>query len=241
VTTKTLNPIAERAVTAYGGIERWRSAETVTATFDCGGLLVRWKRRAANYKDIRVTATVGEPQVRMEHFDADGTIATVHGHDVRLERVDGSLIIERPHARQHFPWGRRFISWDQADFAYFIGYAIWNYLTFPALLLDGRIDWRPIENGLESRFPPELPTHNKVQQFYFDPATGLLEEYDYVAEVYGSWAKAAHMIEGHTVNEDGITYPNTRRVKPRKPPAKGRGSLSGPIMMYADIRDYQLS
>jgi hypothetical protein len=241
VTTSTLNEIALRAVTAYGGAERWRSAETVQATFDCGGLLVRWKRRGANYKDIRVTASVHEPRVRMERFDADGTVALLDGHDVRLERADGTTILQRPSARQNFPYGSRLLKWDQADFAYFIGYAIWNYLTFPALLIDERIDWRPLENGLESRFPPELPTHNKVQQFYFDPATGLLEEYDYVAEVYGGWAKAAHMIEGHTVNEDGITYANTRRVKPRKPPAKGRGALSGPIMMFADIRDYKLS
>jgi hypothetical protein len=151
------------------------------------------------------------------------------------------MIYERESARGYFPVrGRRLFAWDSADFAYFIGYAIWNYLTFPALLLDDRIDWRELgPHALESRFPPDLPTHNKVQQFYFDPATGRLHEYDYVAEVYGGWAKASHMIEDHAVNEEGLVYPSKRRVKPRKPP-NGPGALKGPIMMFADIRDYRV-
>ena len=240
MSTTTANATALRAVTAYGGVETWRAAEAVTATFDCGGLLVRWKRRGATYNAIHVRARVSGPQVRMESFDADGTVALLDGHHVRLERADGTTIVERENARERFPYGRQLLKWDAADFAYFIGYAIWNYLTFPALLLREDIDWRPLgEHGLESRFPRELPTHNQVQQFYFDADTGLLHEYDYVAEVYGAWAKAAHIVTEHAVNEDGLTYASKRRVTPRKPP-NGPGALRGPTMMWAAIRDYRL-
>jgi hypothetical protein len=231
---------ALRAVAAYGGTECWRAARTVTATVDCGGLLVRWKRGAARYRDIDVLCCVSEPYVRMAPMDDSGTVAVLTGGAVRLERPDGTTLVDRPRARDHFPYGRRLLSWDNADFAYFIGYALWNYLTFPALLLRDDIDWRVIgEHALEARFPPHLPTHAKVQQFHFDPATDLLREYDYVAEVFGGWAKAAHLVTAHGSNPTGLVYPSSRRVRPRRPP-NGPGALAGPDMMWADIRDYRV-
>ena len=239
--TRPARATALRAVEAYGGAERWGAAETVHATCDCGGLIVRWKRRVSGYHGIGVKASVREPRMRMAPFGAQRAVALLSGHDVRLERPDGTPIAARSRARDPFPYGgRRAFAWDELDFAYFIGYALWNYLVFPALLLREDIEWRAIRhNGLESRFPAYLPTHARVQQFYFDETTGLLAEYDYVAEVCGRWANAAHRVTEHGEAE-GVPWGAKRRVTPQVPKA-GPGALRGPLMMWADLRDYKLS
>ena len=48
---------------------------------------------------------------------------------------------------------------------------------------------------LEADFPPGLDTHSPAQVFYFDEG-GLLRRHDYVAEVVGGWARAAHCAPG---------------------------------------------
>ena len=59
-------------------------------------------------------------------------------------------------------------------------------------------NWTEIAtNTLEARFPPHIPTHSEYQRFHFDPATGLLAQYDYTAEAFGSLAKAAQLILEH--------------------------------------------
>ena len=167
-------------------------------------------------------------------------MATLDGHSITLARSDGTPIASRSQARERFPYGRSLLKWDELDFAYFIGYAMWNYLTFPALLLREDIEWRELaHNGLESRFPAYLPTHAAVQQFYFDERTGRLAQYDYIAAVFGRWAQAAHRVTAHA-EADGLTYPSKRRVTPQTPKA-GPTSLPGPLMMWADVRDYAVS
>ena len=37
----------------------------------------------------------------------------------------------------------------------------------------------------------------QVQRFRMDPATGLLVQHDYTAEVFGNWAKAANVVLVH--------------------------------------------
>ena len=123
--------------------------------------------------------------------------------------------------------------------AYFLGYAVWNYFTLPALLLRDDITWRELSGTiLEARFPPELPTHCAVQQFHFDPSTHLLHEYDYTADTFGGWAVAAHMITEHQTS-DGVTFTSKRRVKPRDP-VKKIGPLPFPLLIWADIHEHRL-
>ncbi len=49
-------------------------------------------------------------------------------------------------------------------------------------------------SGIRATFPAELPTHSRIQDFYFD-VQHRLRRLDYTAEVVGSWARAAHMCE----------------------------------------------
>ena len=168
-------------------------------------------------------------------------MATLDGHDVALSRSDGTPIASRPHARERFPYGRRLLRWDELDFAYFIGYAMWNYLTFPALLLREDIEWRAIRAQRPRVALPGVPADARARSSSSTSTstTGRLAEYDYVAAVFGRWAQAAHRVTAHA-EADGLTYPSKRRVTPQTPKA-GPTALRGPLMMWADVRDYTVS
>jgi hypothetical protein len=232
----TAGTLADRVVAAYGGAARWRAAGAVEATVSCGGLLFRWKR-GAGFRRLGVRAETGAPRARLQPIDRQGSAGVLDGHDVRIEGADGRVVASRPDARRYFPYGRRLFWWDRLDMVYFLGYAMWNYLTLPALVLRDDIAWREVaEDTLEARFPPHLPAHCDYHRFHFDRATSLLKRYDYTAEVFGNWAKAAHLILAHE-RSDGVPYTAVRRVKPRLPNGK---VAPLPLLIWADVHDFRV-
>lgn len=112
--------------------------------------------------------------------------------------------------------------WDRMQANYFVGYAIWNYLTTPYLFTfpsvrtfemepwidDGR-RWR----RLGVHFPATITTHSRRRVFYFDD-TGLLQRLHYRVEVAGGSA-AAHYV-GEYLEVDGLKFPTRRVVYPRR-------------------------
>jgi hypothetical protein len=227
---------ARRAIEAYGGEASWRSASAVEASFSAGGWAFRLKlQRPA--RSLRVRVELARPSARVWPIDRAGRAAVLDGRQVRIEEDSGQVLESRADPRRLFPYGRRLLWWDRLDQAYFSGYALWNYLALPALLLREDITWsEPAPSTLEARFPPELPTHCAVQRFHFDPATGLLRQHDYTAEVFGGWARAAHVVLEHTV-WDGVPVPSRRRVTPRRADGRPR---SGPVLVHIEIHGWKL-
>ncbi|MDT3395888.1 hypothetical protein RKE29_04380 [Streptomyces sp. B1866] len=230
--------LVSRTLEAFGGAERWRRAERVEVELSCGGPLFRWKRgRAGTRHGLRVTLEVARQHIRLHDWDGpfDGVL---EGHEVRLER-DGVVAERRADARAAFPGGRRAVRWDALDMTYFLGYALWNYFAFPALLLRDDMEWRAEgPHALLARFPGHLATHSPEQRFRLDPATGLVREHDYTAEVFGNWARACHLTDAYRT-ADGVPYAARRRVLPRQPgkPAP----MARPVLIWADIHDYALT
>jgi hypothetical protein len=208
---------------AHGGHAAWRAAREITASARSGGfaLASRFKPRA--FGSYRVTASVTEPRVAIAPYPGPGRRGVFSGDRVRIESDQGAVLAERREPRAAFGAFRRRILWDDLDALYFAGYALWNYLTTPLLLLHAGVRTMEIEPWEEGRqrwrrlrvlFPPEVPTHSAEQTFYFDEA-GLLRRLDYTAEVFGSWARAAHYCREHR-SFDGLVLPTRRRVLPRK-------------------------
>lgn len=210
-----LSQTAERAIEAYGGAERWHAAKEIETTATFTGLLFWWKTRRPR-AGAHVRCSVHRPWTRLDPIDRRGRIGILDGQDVRLETRTGEVIAERPAARSFFPGGRRYVHWDALDLTYFLGYAAWNYLTLPALLLREDIAWTEPEEGvLKATFPAELPTHSKDQRHVFDPTSGLLVRYDYVPEVATGdqevWV--ANLVRERGTNE-GVPYEARRTVHP---------------------------
>lgn len=230
-------PLAERVLEAYGGAERWQAAAAVQATVTAWGFAFIMKMRGG-IRDMHVECDLSRPRVVSWSDRNPGVQRIFDGTSVRIETSTGETVASRADPRRGFPYGRRLFYWDRLDEVYFSSYAIWNYVTFPALLMRGDIEWTaPSENTLEARFPPELPTHSPVQQFHIDPATNLLCQHDYTAEVFGNWATAANVVLTHG-DSDGIPYPSHRRVTPRKADGTPRRF---PLLVDIRISDWRLA
>jgi len=225
-----------KALEAYGGEALWRKARGVRATVSTSGLAFTLKGQRP-FVGVTAECETREPLTRLTPIDRSGNTGVLTGGDVFLENPAGDVLARRSNARTYFPYGRRLFWWDSMDQTYFAGYALWNYLVFPALLLREDIRWEePGPNRLIANFPGHIPTHSPVQEFLFDPATGFLRQHNYTAEVMGGWAKAANVVLGHG-KWNGIPYPSHRRVTPRK---KDGSPAGGPILIDLVIHEWNV-
>lgn len=233
-----LSETAEKAITAYGGKELWKSAERIEAEVSVSGLafILKWR---PFFRRAKIVQSVHRPASRLLPIGRRPGMAGVLDHgDVRLEDEDGRRIAERRGARDYFTVGRRLLWWDDLDMAYFANYAFWNYFTLPALLMNESIAWRePAPGRLEAVFPDSLPTHSREQEFIFDMVSGRLIRHDYTADIISPLAKAANVVKAHANNEAGVLFPSERLVTPRK--FDGTPSAF-PILIQIHVHEYRL-
>lgn len=90
--------------------------------------------------------------------------------------------------RQRFRGLRKLRIFSMADAAYFFGYALSDYFSFPFSLPNYRvIASRSLNDGGDRvvlQFPSGADTHSRIQAFQFD-STGLLMRHDYRADILG--------------------------------------------------------
>lgn len=216
--------LLDEVLEAHGGAQRWRAARTISARVRTGGLLVRTRMPGNRFADYRLTVDVDEPRAVLDPFPRAGERGVFERGAVRIESVAGEVLASRADPRSAFsgPSGlRRTLRWDALDSTYFAGYAMWNYLTTPLLLTREGVELREGEDWseggerwrrLEVSFDHGIDTHSPRQTMYFD-ARRVLRRHDYVAEVVGRWARAAHYCDEH-VQAGGLVFPTRRRVRP---------------------------
>lgn len=228
-----LRPILE----AHGGVDYWRSLSAIDVEFSAWGFLFTAKH-VAPQQHTRLTVNTRIPEAVLHDYPAVGQHAVVHAGRVDICDTAGSVLDSRVNPREAFRSGRA-LRWNAIDFAYFCGYAMWNYLTLPFLLLTAGVAVETSAKTAPSggtrlivRYPPGVPTHSPTQELTFD-AGGRLLRHDYTAEVVGAWAKAAHLCRDYR-QFGGLWLPTTRRVYPRGP--FGR-PLPAPTLVAIDIHD----
>jgi hypothetical protein len=199
---------------------------------------------AATRAGAEVRFSTDTPQAIFEGFPRPGRRGYFEHWSVRIESEAGNETLSRVNARSAFSTLRHKLSCDTLDALYFIGYALWNYVSTPFMLTRPGFDLRegePWREGGETwrrlhvTFPPDIPTHSPEQTFYFD-ASGLLRRLDYTAEVFSSWARASNYCFDYR-EMSGIMVPTRRRVTLRGP--YGR-PLPGPAMVWIEILDFEL-
>lgn len=232
----------EKIIAAHGGRERWSKIDCLEADLSACGFLFTAKKRQV-LRNVRVRASSRIPFLQFCDFPDAGKTGELLGEDeVRIISADGSVVETRFHPRDAFQRFRRKLWWDDLDFIYFGGYAIWNYLVTPFLFMHEGFSFEytgevQLTEGAFSRlhaiFPAILPAHCRTQTFYFDES-GLLFRFDYTADVVGGWAHAAHFCSGYR-DFSGLKVPTRRRVRPL---LFGR-VLSMPTLVALDIHDVQ--
>lgn len=171
----------------------------------------------------QVRISTREPQVWFDDYPGPGLSGEFQGDvAVRIRDGTGAILAQRAEPRAAFRGLRRQLWWDDLDFLYFAGYAIWNYLTAPFLYAHPgcAIDAMAPQGAagtawrcLRVRFPPDVPTHC-VEQIVHVDEQGRLMRLDYTAEVVGPWARAANVCDDHRWF-GGLLFPTRRRVTPR--------------------------
>jgi hypothetical protein len=236
--------LVDEVLEAHGGAARWAAAQRVRARARSGGFLLRSRVPGSRFADYRLTVDLDERRTVLDPFPEPGVRGVFDRGAVRLEREDGEVMASRADPRPAFLGRaglRRNLRWDPLDATYFAGYAMWNYLSFPSLLLHPGVEVREVSSWcaqgeelrrLEVHFPEGLDTHSPHQTFYID-ARGLLRRHDYVASVVGRWARAAHMCADH-VKADGLTFPTRRWVRPIGPRNR---PLPFPTLVWIRITD----
>ena len=241
--------LLQRALDAHGGLERWGAAQQVRVRLRSGGRMfdVRLQGRTisgATRAGAEVRFGTDAPQAVFEGFPRPGHRGYFERGSVRIQSDAGDRSLHRADARQAFSKLRHKLSWDTLDALYFIGYALWNYVSTPFMMTRPGFDLRegePWREGGETwrrlhvAFPPDIPTHSREQTFYFD-ASGLLRRLDYTAKVFSSWARACNYCFDYR-EMSGIMVPTRRRVTLRGP---GGRPLPGPIMVWIEIDDFEL-
>lgn len=237
-------PFLDEVFEAHGGRELWTRATRVEARVSTGGLAFLAHFRGDPLANADVQIHLDEQRVRLDPYPHQGCV----GHfDCRSDRVEIEDLAsgnrrQRSSPRPPFFGLRRRIWWDDLDALYFCGYALWNYLSFPRLLL--RLDLRELEpwreggeprRRLAARFPEDLSTHCREQVFHFDERH-LLRRHDYTAEVIGGWAHAGHYCDDHRDFGAGI-FPTRRSVYPRK---RDDTTRPFPRLVWIQVHEAQL-
>ena len=215
--------LLDLVIERHGGLDRLRSVNQIIMKAKTGGCALPLRFRLNAFKDYQARIDMHRPRVIITPHPKPGKRGVFNDTTVWIEDDKGKVMTERKNARSAFVGFRHKIWWDNLDAMHFAGYALWNYLTTPYLLLNPDLQIEEIvpweEKGEKWRrlkviFPPHILTHSTDQTFYFD-ASGLLKRHDYTAEVFGPWAHAAHYSWEHR-DFDGITVPTRRQVFPVK-------------------------
>jgi hypothetical protein len=235
------NEAVQKIIAAHGGEKFWNSLTALEAEISASGLLFTFKRRPV-LDHVRVTAYAHEPRFEFHDFPSPGLTGELLGNsEVRIISNQGEIVCQRDNPRSAFKSLSRLLFWDDLDFIYFGGYATWNYLAAPFIFLGPGFNFEmlaPIRVSssfwfrLKVTMPDDLPSHSREQIFYFDESWRL-RRLDYVAEVVGGWAHAAHFCENYQ-DFNGFKAPTRRRVRPI---LFGDHPLPRPILIALDIHN----
>jgi len=236
--------LLDEVIDAHGGLHLWKAVGALRATVSLGGPF--WDVRAVP-ADMRTNVTVDvqmqEQLVSLNQW-TDAEHRFVLRTDPEIATMTAGDFVEpevRREPRASFP-AESDARWDRMQANYFVGYALWNYLTTPYLLTYPGVQtiemepWREGEalwRRLLVHFPPGIATHGPRQVFYFD-STGLLRRLDYDVEVSAS-GPAAHYVDDY-VDVDGLKFPTRRLVYPRRPDhTPDRHTFAGPDGTVIDL------
>jgi hypothetical protein len=233
-----------RIIDHHGGQERWQKINKLVIYARSSGMALPLRFKFKAFRDYAAEISTKEPRVIITPHPVHGNRGGFYKDTVWIESAAGQLLEKRERSRQAFGDLRHKLWWDNLDAMYFAGYALWNYLTTPFMLLqqgmqideigkwqEGNEEW----HRLRVLFPETVPTHCQEQIFYFDDE-GQLRRHDYTAEVFGKWARAAHYCTAHR-KYGGFLFPTHRTVYPRNKVGFANRSIT---LVHIEIDDIDI-
>lgn len=237
--TELLNSVLR----AHGGIEGWRTFDTVRATFVTSGGLLPMKGFDVPPKPSGAVATIHDETLLINGYRQPDWRMKFTPQKVVIETMNAEVVEERANPRDSFVGHTLTTAWDLLQLAYFNGYARWTYLNTPFFMAMPGFDVTEIEpwregsetwRGLRVRFPASVASHSAEQDFYFGP-DHLLRRHDYRLEIAGGAPVAQYVHD--FVESDGFRFPSKRRAYVRSPASRAIRDL---LLISIDLSDFHV-
>jgi hypothetical protein len=234
-----MNDLLTMVVDAHGGAARWRRAAGIKVRYNFFGALLDLKGFPGRWQPT-ASVNLRQPRTAFEGFGPPGELWIFTPGRVWIETPGGAVTAERTAPRDAFAGHVRETPWDALHLTYFLGYAMWNYLTAPFLFLEPgfrTLELEPHTESLETwrvlevTYPPEIPAHTAVQKLYFDDE-GMLKRLDYTTDVLGG--VAAHYCYDPKAFA-GLLMPTLRRVVRRTPEGPLLSGRTSFLLDYIDV------
>jgi hypothetical protein len=235
-----MSDLLETVIEAHGSLERWNELNTVSARLIQGGVLWPFKGQAGVLDDVVVTASLHEERVSHRPFGAADRHSAFTPDRVAIETDDGTVVEALDQPRASFADHAPETQWSTLQLAYFVGTAMWTYLTQPfSFTLPGfqTSELEPWDEAghrwrrLRVAWPSNLATHSTEQTLYFND-DGLLTRHDYDVEI-NAGNPAAHYVSDYD-EVAGIRLPTKHRIFPRTPDGQ---SLPEPLFVSIDLSE----
>ncbi len=232
--------LLDAVLEAHGGLQRWSELTSISAHLAQGGALWGLKHQEGVLADVYVTAQLHEERESHYPFGGPGLRSAFVPQRVAIETDDGAAVEILDAPRASFAGHVNETPWTRLQLAYFVGTAMWTYLTQPfSFTLDGfkttELEaWE--ERGERWRrlhvvWPDYLATHSTEQTLYFDD-DNRLTRHDYDVEISGGTPAAHYMSDYTTVS--GISLPTKHRIFPRTPDG---AALPEPLIVSIDLSE----
>jgi hypothetical protein len=188
-----MSDLLENVIEAHGGLQRWNELSNVSARLLQGGALWALKGQVGMLDDVVVRASLHEEQASHRPFGAADRHSSFTPERVAIERDDGTISAALDQPRSSFAGHTVETPWSTLQLAYFVGTAMWTYLTQPFTFSRPGFETRELEpwdeagekwRRLRVVWPSYLATHSTEQTLYFTD-DGLLARHDYDVEISG--------------------------------------------------------
>jgi hypothetical protein len=235
-----MTDLLDHVVQAHGGLKRWDELECVSAHLAQGGVTWEMVGQKGVLDDVFVTASLHEERVSHYPFGAAGGRSVFTPERVAIEVDDGTVIEALDQPRASFAGHALGTPWTTPQLAYFVGTAMWTYLTQPFTFTLPGFETAELEpwqeNGEQWRrlrvaWPGNLVSLNTVLTVYVGE-DGLIRREDYDVAIMGGSA-GAHYMSGYT-QVAGIMLPTGHRILPRTPEGQ---ALTEPLLISIDLSE----
>jgi hypothetical protein len=246
-----MNDLLETVIEAHGGLERWRELDGVSARLVQGGALWPVKGQRGVLDDVFIRAALHQQWASHHPFGAADRRSAFTPERVAIETTNGEVVEALQRPRASFAGHTLETPWTPLQLAYFVGTAMWTYLTQPfTFALPGfqtteldpwhesgeewrrlRVVWpsHPVQTA--NRRVRGLATHSAEQTLYVG-ADGLFRRHDYNLDIAGGGGYA-HYIYDYT-KVAGILVPTKRKVFPRGSDGQ---SLGEPLILSIELSE----
>jgi hypothetical protein len=239
-----MNGLLKTVIDAHGGLERWNELDAVSARLRQDGAEWALKGHEGVLADVYVRASLHQELESHHPFGARDLRSAFTPERVAIETTAGEVVEALDEPRASFAGHTLETPWTRLQLAYFVGTAMWTYLTQPFTYVQSGFETSELdpwqEKGEEWRrlhviWPSYLATHSTEQTLYVG-TDGLLRRHDYDVEIQGG-SGGAHYISDYT-QVAGIMVPTKHRIFPRAPDGQ---ALEEPLLVSIDLSEISFS